>query len=138
MPALLDITVPLYTFLVMFVVGTGLTLADFRRVGAAPKTVLLASLTHMVWPWTSKAQNTRPERTYFTGPPHERIKYLLPTAGCKPWFYTGMLNVRTVKMHMSAALSRKYMSRGLFRLFGQLATGRAMICVVSSIGMRIK
>lgn len=48
MPALLDITVPLYTFLVMFAVGTSLTTADFRRIVDAPGTVLLASLTHML------------------------------------------------------------------------------------------
>ena len=48
MPSILDISVPLYTFLVMFVVGTGLTSADFRRVVEAPRIVCLASLTHML------------------------------------------------------------------------------------------
>ena len=48
MPAFLDITVPLYTFLVMFAVGTSLTIADFCRVADAPKSVIQASLTHMI------------------------------------------------------------------------------------------
>jgi BASS family bile acid:Na+ symporter len=48
MPELLDITVPLYTFLVMFAVGTSLAVADFRCVADSPETVVLASLTHMI------------------------------------------------------------------------------------------
>ncbi len=47
-PTPLDITVPLYTFLVMFAVGTSLVVADFRRIADAPRTVILASLTHLV------------------------------------------------------------------------------------------
>ena len=48
MPASLDITIPLYTFVIMFTVGTGLALADFRQVAGTPRTVVLASLTHMI------------------------------------------------------------------------------------------
>jgi bile acid:Na+ symporter, BASS family len=48
MPVSLDITIPLYTFVIMFTVGTGLTLTDFRQVAGTPRTVVVASLTHMV------------------------------------------------------------------------------------------
>jgi BASS family bile acid:Na+ symporter len=44
----LDFSTPLYTFLVMLVVGTGLAPADFRRVVETPRTVCWASLTHML------------------------------------------------------------------------------------------
>lgn len=48
MPLFLDITIPLYTFLVMTAVGTSLTHADFLEVVSTPGTVLLASLAHMI------------------------------------------------------------------------------------------
>ena len=48
MPAFLDITIPLFTFLIMFTVGTGLELNDLKRVSRAPKKVVLASLAQIV------------------------------------------------------------------------------------------
>lgn len=48
MPAFLDITIPLYTFLIMFTVGTSLTLADFRQVAGTSRTLVLASLAHII------------------------------------------------------------------------------------------
>jgi BASS family bile acid:Na+ symporter len=48
MPAFLDITIPLFNFLIMFTVGTGLTLTDFRCVAREPRTLILASLAQIV------------------------------------------------------------------------------------------
>lgn len=48
MTTFLDISIPLYTFVIMFTVGTGLALADFQQVAGTPRTVVLASLAHMV------------------------------------------------------------------------------------------
>jgi len=48
MPAFLDITIPLFTFLIMFTVGTGLELNDLNRVSRTPKKIVLASLAQIV------------------------------------------------------------------------------------------
>jgi BASS family bile acid:Na+ symporter len=48
MPAFLDITIPLLTFLIMFTVGTDLVLTDLKRVARTPGTVVQASLAQIV------------------------------------------------------------------------------------------
>lgn len=48
MPAFLDITVPLFNFLIMFTVGTGLAVTDFKRLAMTPRTVVLPGIAQMV------------------------------------------------------------------------------------------
>ena len=48
MPAFLDITIPLFTFLIMFTVGTSLEWSDLEGVARTPKTVVLASLAQII------------------------------------------------------------------------------------------
>jgi len=49
MPTFLNISIPLYSFLIMFTVGTGLTLANFRHVAGTRRPLILASLLQTVY-----------------------------------------------------------------------------------------